>query len=222
MEALAASYGPIIDSLPYLPEAQYDDSVGDEVHKLIETEMSQFAPRDYLEKYPEVIPFQHISENQAGSMVAVEFKRLVDSGAINSERIDVTRYRLPPPPVPNDLNAWKDCLNNANTQLEHQYLRLSNLERMDMNGVNLWKEHISYLETLSKRMKMNLEQLTKKIEALNLQRKSEQLHAGATLSNLKATWTALIYKNLEIERACAALEQEIAQHKKHNSNHNSS
>jgi pre-mRNA-splicing factor SPF27 len=44
--------------------------------------------------------------------------------------LDTSRYRLDPPgPTKrNDFNAWKSALDNAHAQLEHQYLRILNLE----------------------------------------------------------------------------------------------
>jgi hypothetical protein len=44
--------------------------------------------------------------------------------------LDTSRYRLDPPgPTKrNDFNAWKSALDNAHSQLEHQYLRILNLE----------------------------------------------------------------------------------------------
>ena len=43
------------------------------------------------------------------------------------EAIDVTRYRLDPPPLErkNDVGAWRRALDNAHSQLEHQYNRCS-------------------------------------------------------------------------------------------------
>lgn len=39
--------------------------------------------------------------------------------------IDTTRYKLETPPVSqkNSVNAWKNVLDNAYAQYEHQYLR---------------------------------------------------------------------------------------------------
>ncbi len=41
------------------------------------------------------------------------------------EGMDVTRYQLDPPPPErkNDVNAWRRALDNAHSQLEHQYNR---------------------------------------------------------------------------------------------------
>ena len=46
--------------------------------------------------------------------------------------LDTSRYRLEPPLAnkKHDLGAWKACVDNAHSQLEHQYLRIMNLELM--------------------------------------------------------------------------------------------
>jgi pre-mRNA-splicing factor SPF27 len=44
--------------------------------------------------------------------------------------LDTSRYRLDTPGASkqNDYGAWHSSLDNANAQLEHQYLRIMNLE----------------------------------------------------------------------------------------------
>ena len=39
--------------------------------------------------------------------------------------LDIARYRLDEPPLNrrNDVTAWRDALENAHSQLEHQYNR---------------------------------------------------------------------------------------------------
>ena len=41
------------------------------------------------------------------------------------DAMDVTRYQLDPPPLErkNDVSAWRRALDNAHSQLEHQYNR---------------------------------------------------------------------------------------------------
>ena len=41
------------------------------------------------------------------------------------QEMDTTRYRLDPPPLNrrNDMSAWRAAVENAHSQLEHQYNR---------------------------------------------------------------------------------------------------
>lgn len=51
------------------------------------------------------------------------------------------RYELPAPSSgqKNDITAWQDCVNNSMAQLEHQAVRIENLELMAHYGTNAWK-----------------------------------------------------------------------------------
>ena len=54
-----------------------------------------------------------------------------------------------------------------------------------------------------------MQDLRKKIQEINYQRKTEQTHAGEKLRDLETSWVGLVSKNYEIERACAEIEKEI-------------
>lgn len=51
------------------------------------------------------------------------------------------RYELPAPSSgqKNDISAWQECVNNSMAQLEHQGVRIENLELMAQFGTNAWK-----------------------------------------------------------------------------------
>lgn len=51
------------------------------------------------------------------------------------------RYELPAPSSgqKNDITAWQECVNNSMAQLEHQAVRIENLELMSQHGCNAWK-----------------------------------------------------------------------------------
>lgn len=51
------------------------------------------------------------------------------------------RYELPAPSAgqKNDITAWQECVNNSMAQLEHQAVRIENLELMSQYGTNGWK-----------------------------------------------------------------------------------
>ncbi len=60
---------------------------------------------------------------QAHPLLKEEYAR-VRAGQPKPE-MDTTRYRLDPPPLNrhNDISAWRSALENAHSQLEHQYNR---------------------------------------------------------------------------------------------------
>lgn len=57
------------------------------------------------------------------------------------------RYELPAPSAgqKNDISAWQECVNNSMAQLEHQAVRIENLELMSQFGTNAWKVYNEYV-----------------------------------------------------------------------------
>lgn len=82
---------------------------------------------------------------QPESLVAQELQRV---GAGQSlPPMDMTRFALTPPPAEraNDLGAWKTANANARAQLEHQAVRLTNLELLFKFGANASKAHLNHI-----------------------------------------------------------------------------
>lgn len=129
------------------------------------------------------------------------------------EQLNMKRYELPSPSMGklNDIWAWQECLNNSNAQLEHQGIRIQNLELMQAYGTQAWKVYNSFLTKMLKQHKSNLEKQKKTIQEINLNRKTSQVNAGEKIKMLEETWVSLISKNYEIERACLQLESELAE-----------
>ncbi|ELK13605.1 Traf2 and NCK-interacting protein kinase [Pteropus alecto] len=70
-----------------------------------------------------------------------EFERLAARQPI--ELLSVKQYKLPAPSSgqKNDITAWQECVNNSMAQLEHQAVRIENLELISQHGCNAWKVH---------------------------------------------------------------------------------
>uniref|UniRef100_A0A8C5KP17 Pre-mRNA-splicing factor SPF27 n=1 Tax=Jaculus jaculus TaxID=51337 RepID=A0A8C5KP17_JACJA len=104
-------------------------------------------------------------------------------------------YELPAPSSgqKNDITAWQECVNNSMAQLEHQAVRIENLELMSQHGCNAWKVYN--------------ENLFHMIE----QGKNMQLTAGSKLRKMESNWVSLVSKNYEIEWTIVQLENEIFQ-----------
>ncbi|NXY80595.1 SPF27 factor, partial [Glareola pratincola] len=123
------------------------------------------------------------------------------------------RYELPAPSSgqKNDITAWQECVNNSMAQLEHQAVRIENLELMSQHGCNAWKVYNEHLVHMIEQAQKELQRLRKNIQDLNWQRKNMQLTAGAKLREMESTWVSLVSKNYEIERTIVQLENEISQ-----------
>lgn len=74
--------------------------------------------------------------------------------------MDVRRFELEPPGLAerNKPEAWKSALENAEAQLEHQSLRLLNLELMLKYAPNAWRMHGQNLEATDARLQGLLDQ----------------------------------------------------------------
>jgi len=128
------------------------------------------------------------------------------------QKMETSRYRLEEPveKARNDPSAWKQVLDDSRLQLEHQSLRLLNLELMSRFGANQWIQYNEHLEQLINSSQKELEALKAQALQLNSQRKSEQLAAGTQMEKLQTQWLSLISKNLEIEYGTSILESEIS------------
>jgi pre-mRNA-splicing factor SPF27 len=125
---------------------------------------------------------------------------------------DTSRYRLDPPTesAAEDPAAWQAALDNAKAQLEHQALRIQNLELLHKYGGNAWRASNASVEAAIAAQTRELSSLTAQIDSVNKTRKIQQQAAGAELSVLEGQWRSLVGKNAELEATCLALEAELA------------
>lgn len=132
-----------VDALPYADTLPEDWRAG--VDQLINEEMRRMSkrPKDYL---AEMAPAYEL-DFKGCPMLAKEFKRVV-GGESGMAPPDSTRYELAPPPKSkrNDENAWQVAVANARAQLEHQALRIQNLELASKFAPNAWRAHNASLE----------------------------------------------------------------------------
>lgn len=124
--------------------------------------------------------------------------------------LDTTRYNLDPPPPArrNDLAAWRAALQNAHSQLEHQYNRLLNLELLLKFGPDAWRMQNEGLAGLAHRLQALLADTRQQIDGLNRERKLQQTAAGREIGQLEQEHLNLVAKVQEIAAACEGLRRE--------------
>ena len=132
-----------IDAPPYadrLPE-----NWREEVDRLINEEMRRMSkrPKDYLAEMDAARELRLTG----CPMVEKELER-VAAGSGGLPPPDGSRYELAPPPKSKrgDENAWVVAVKNARAQLEHQALRIQNLELAMKFAPNAWRAHNASLE----------------------------------------------------------------------------
>ena len=192
-------------ALPYIDQhLEHIPQMKEYVNQLIAEEMKQFSPPDYLAHMPK--PECEFTDRPS---IRTELKRI--AARQPTKPIDKSRYRVDPPPSAkqNDEAAWGAALHNAMAQVQHQELRLENLELMQAYGPAQTKVQNDEFETIKVGMTAQNESLKRKTEDINKQRKIEQMQAGERLHSLEGKWQQLVYNNRSIETACENLEREV-------------
>ncbi|AWP09294.1 Pre-mRNA-splicing factor SPF27 [Scophthalmus maximus] len=196
-----------VDALPYFDQGYDAAGVREAAAALVEEETRRYRPtKNYLSYLltPDFSTFEtEIMRN--------EFERLAARQPM--DLLSMKRYELPAPSAgqKNDITAWQECVNNSMAQLEHQAVRIENLELMSQYGTNAWKFYNDNLAFMIEMAQKELQKFRKQIQDMNWQRKNDQLAGGAKLRELESNWVSLVSKNYEIERAIVQLENEITQ-----------
>ena len=194
-----------IDALPYVDQQMENiDQMKAYVDHLVAEEMKTFAPRDYLSHMPE--PELKFLERP---MLKAELERVQAGGEM--AKMDTTRYAVAPPAEDraSDPAAWKQAVGNAKAQLEHNVVRGENLELLRDHGPAYYQEYGKYLDSVQQGMGAQRDDLKRKIDELNRERKAEQVGAAERLHGLDQKWKTMVFGNRQIEEACIAMEADI-------------
>ncbi|KAF6037265.1 BCAS2 [Bugula neritina] len=195
----------VVDALPYFDQGYEEPGIKEAALALIEEETRRYRPtKNYLEflQPPNYKAFEtEVMKNEWERMQA----------RLPMETLSMKRCELPQPATGKmtDVQAWLEAVHNSEAQLEHQKLRIQNLELLQEYGSTVWKNSNDLLVKLLNTSQQRLQEVRKQIQDINWQRKNEQIEAGTKLKNLEDSWVGLVSKNYEIERVCLEMENQL-------------
>jgi pre-mRNA-splicing factor SPF27 len=142
-------------------------------------------------------------------MLKAELERVQGGGEM--AKMDTARYAVAPPAEERaaDPAAWRAAIGNAKAQLEHNVLRAENLELLRDYGPSNYQGYTKYLDAVQHGMEGQRDDLKRKIDEINRERKAEQVGAAERLHGLDQKWKTLVFGNRQIEEACIAMEADI-------------
>uniref|UniRef100_A0AAY4DNK8 Pre-mRNA-splicing factor SPF27 n=1 Tax=Denticeps clupeoides TaxID=299321 RepID=A0AAY4DNK8_9TELE len=190
-----------VDALPYFDQGYDAAGVREAAAALVEEETRRYRP---TKNYLSYLPMPDFSAFET-EIMRNEFERL---GARQPmELLSMKRYELPAPSSgqKNDITAWQECVNNSMAQLEHQAVRIDNLDLMAQHGTNGWKvynDNLAYMIESAQKELQNEKMISWQAECLL---------GLCKLTTERTLWVSLVSKNYEIERAIVQLENEVGQ-----------
>ncbi|OLY85013.1 Pre-mRNA-splicing factor SPF27-like protein [Smittium mucronatum] len=187
-----------VDSLPYIDKEYDDPNVKNAVDQLIEEEMKKNVAN------PSFATHANISLFKNSLLLRKEYERIKNGEKMS--QFDTTRYKLEQPSSKDSVSEWEKAVDNSQSQLEHQLIRIENLELLDVYGPNNWKLYNSYLDALLESRKTALLDIKDQITNINKARKYEQTEASFKLNSLENLYAEKVYNIAQLRYAISYME----------------
>lgn len=196
-----AFFMTLVDSLPYYDE-EVSEAERDAVDLLVQRELAKIGSL-----HPSIAPAEDWSPSSV--LMQQELDRVARGEKL--EAIDLSRYEDVEAPDTENIQDWRDAVDRNIIATDAMSSRMDNLSLLKSHGPNAWTMHVFQLEFALKQVESELLALRQATEQVNVDRKRAQLAVGEDLTHLGARWKELISANLEVNVACAVLEDEINQ-----------
>jgi pre-mRNA-splicing factor SPF27 len=129
---------------------------------------------------------------------SIEYTRLSQNLPLNA--IDLTKYQLSPTDVTRNIIAAEYLLN-----------RTDNLALLETYGSHAWLIGNAVQENGLGVLEGELGRVKEEGTRVNRERKRQNLELGGEIEKLEARWRKALRGIVEVEIACAAMEEEITQ-----------
>ena len=132
----------VVDALPYIDHGYEEPGVREAALAMVEDETRRYRPtKNYLEHLPAL----NLTSFET-DLMRTEFERLANRQAMDT--LSMKRYELPTPPPGKmtDVQAWSECVDNSQAQLEHQRTRsvLRIYYRVSQNNVPMLQKILGH------------------------------------------------------------------------------
>ncbi|KAJ8929912.1 hypothetical protein NQ314_017357 [Rhamnusium bicolor] len=186
----------VVDALPYIDQGYDEPGVREAAFAMVEEECRRYRPtKNYLEHLP---PLNVSSFKLLLCIMNLSDFRIVYPWKLFNETLRITsapEWKL------NEVGAWTECVDNSQAQLEHQAVRILNLQLMLEYCCPAWQRYLQTLADLEKIASKKLAELRQQLQEVNWQRKSLQTKGGEQLRALEAKWVSLVSQNYENQQA---------------------
>ncbi|CAE7811240.1 bcas2 [Symbiodinium sp. KB8] len=194
----------LVDALPYIDTQLGAAEVAQQVKALIEEEMTQFEPRDYLASLP--APTLTVLSSEQMQQEFARVSRRAPLGAVDPKKYEVEK---PDGEAAEDENSWKSV--SATTQINLEYARIKsvNLELLEQWGKKAWIAHNMLIRGAERVLNNEATELRASREEVNKKRKLDQISCGNDLRKLTREFEQYQQDNGDVDRAVRDLELDI-------------
>lgn len=189
-----------IDAVP--PEQELNSA-----RALIQAELPQDHKTTLHPSIPERAPIKF------SDLVEAEHDRL-SNGAEKEAGIDLSRYEAQDAPATNDLEQWRQTLQQAYASSEYLESRQVNLSLLETYGKNAWLISNDQLEAILRAAEREVSQRKIELEEIDKTRRDGQSARKGELEALEQQWKIGVGQMLEVEVAAEKLRLEILDKKR--------
>ncbi|CAD5209956.1 unnamed protein product [Bursaphelenchus xylophilus] len=193
----------ILDALPYIDDAEYDDSHRKFALSMVEEEQKRYPmTKDYLKKFPKPQYDKFLTP-----LLQQEFQRINEAKPM--PEFDMSRYMVPAPSTSADRQTWVNAIGNCDAQIENMKLKRLNLELMQTHGGPTLVKMNKTLQTLADREEQTVFKLRSQLFETHSRRKRRQEDVRSQLLHMGSQWIVLVNKNIKLDNAIQSAEAEL-------------